>query len=457
MMMDKPKGREQCLLINLYERLLRLYPPRFRCEFSAEIMEVFLSRIDEVERHAGYGWLSVALQEIIWLVISIIREQLHEHRIQKEGAMVPKDQLQNDGGGLRILQPVGTTGARWVTGWTLLTTAAIPAAMIATPVLAALFTGMINLGVKAGFWPSPKMFPVEGLAFLISLALTLSLVQWYLLRNLLPRARLWFLVTGGGVLLGGLVAGLALLSSASQNWEPYSIMAVALLSVGIMLGISQWLYLRRYLPYALWIIFIDVLAAGSILVAGRSFTSFLDLAVFVLPGAITGLGLWLLLGNAQPRISEPVQEETTRKDGRRLPRLARMGLGLAALVPVFFVCIWVYAASQLSLAKHAGVYPTVEQAMIATSSQGFGGAKVIRIEDIHVGPNRPDAQPHVWFGSATVYMDKVPQGVNMDSDHFMPGGYFIHVKDGWVAIGEGAFPEFIGWVMELYHMEGVNH
>jgi hypothetical protein len=324
------------------------------------------------------------------------------------------------------------------------------------PLLAALFVGLINLGVEAGFWPSAKMFPAEGLGFLISLALTLSLVQWVLLRNFLPRARLWFLVTGSGILLGGLVTGPVLLGSSAQNWDPFWIMAILLLSVGLVLGLAQWLYLRRFLPNAFWIIFIDVLAAGSILVAGRTYTSLAELAVFVLPGAITGLGLWLLLGHAQPRMSSPVQMEASREDDRRLPRLARVGLGLAALVPLFFVCSWVYAASQLALAKNAGVYPTVEQAIIANNSHGFGGAEVIRIENVRAEPNRRDAQPHVWFGYATVYLDKVPQGYNSDHDHYMSGNYYIHVKEGWVFVGEGAFPEFIGWVMELYKMEGVN-
>jgi hypothetical protein len=98
----------------------------------------------------------------------------------------------------------------------------------------------------------------------------------------------------------------------------------------------------------------------------------------------------------------------------------------------------------------------VEQAIIGNNSQGFSGAEVVRIENIRAEPNRPNAQPHVWFGYATVYLDKVPQGYNSDHDHYLSGNYYIHVQEGWVFVGEGAFPEFIGWVMELYNMEGVN-
>jgi hypothetical protein len=460
MKMDDPRWRIQSLVLRLFECLLMLYPPRFRHEFSAEIRATFLSRMREAEESGGLACLVAAFQEIMELVISIIRECWHELRTRREEAMVPEDQPQKDasaeGDGMPAFRPAGAPGALWITGWTLLTTAAIPVALFTSPVLAALFVGLINLGVEAGFWPSAKMFPAEGLGFLISLALPLASVQWVLLRNFLPRARLWFLVTGAGVLLGGLFTGIVLLGSSAQNLDPFLIMAALLLSVGLVLGLAQWLYLRRFLPNAFWIIFIDVLAAGSILVAGRTYTSLTELAVFFLPGAITGLGLWLLLGQFHPKVLSPVRVEASRVKSKRFPRLALVGIGVVALIPLFFACSWVYAASQLTLAKNAGVYPTVEQAIIANNSHGFGGAEVVRIENVRAGPNRPDAQPHVWFGYATVYLDKVPQGYNSDHDHYLSGNYYIHVKEGWVYVGEGAFPEFIGWVMELYNMEGVN-
>jgi hypothetical protein len=151
----------------------------------------------------------------------------------------------------------------------------------------------------------------------------------------------------------------------------------------------------------------------------------------------------------------PVRAEARQENDRRLPRRVWTGLGLAAMVPLFFVCIWVYAASQLALAKNDGVYPTVEEAVIKHNSQGYGGASVIAIEDVHAGPNRGDgAQPHVWFGGAKVYLDRVPEGGKRD--WYLAGSYYIHVKEGWVFVGEGTFPEFIGWVMELYNMEGVR-
>jgi len=101
-----------------------------------------------------------------------------------------------------------------------------------------------------------------------------------------------------------------------------------------------------------------------------------------------------------------------------------------------FLCIWIYAASQLALAKNEGIYSTVEEAVVIKNSQGWGGAEVVRLEDVRASVNQHDgSQPHVWFGG---------------------GSYYLHVKEGWVLVPEGAFPEFIGWVMELYGMEGVD-
>ncbi len=226
--------------------------------------------------------------------------------------------------------------------------------------------------------------------------------------------------------------------------------------MGLALGLGQWLYLRRYVLNAFWIVPIDILAAGSLLLGGRSFTSLVELVVvLVLPGAISGIGLWLLLRQIRPVMPLQVSTDTLRAERPRYRGLARVGLGLAALVPLFFLCSWVYAASQLALAKNEGIYRTPEEAVIALNSQGWGGAEVVRIDDVRAGPNsHAGAQPHVWFGGATVYLDRVPEG--WDRTQFSAGSYFIHVREGWVHVSEGAFPEFIGWVMELYGMEGIR-
>ena len=107
--------------------------PRFRGEFSIEIQAIILSRMGEADGQGEAAWFAAAFQEITGLIISILRERWHEHKLRKEKSMVPEDQLQKEAsgemGGLQLLRPAGAPGALWFTGWTLLTTAAIPAAL----------------------------------------------------------------------------------------------------------------------------------------------------------------------------------------------------------------------------------------------------------------------------------------------------------------------------------------
>lgn len=442
--MEYPMRRLRSLVLNLYEALLGLYPPRFRSQFSAEIRVVFLRRMREEERAAGNRWLAAAWQEILGLVISILRECWHEFTTRKKEAMM------KERGGMLLLNPAGPPRVRWFIVWTLLTTAAIPAALITGPMLAALFVGLINLGARAGFWPASTYFPAEALGYLISLALMLSLAQGAQLRNYLPQARAWGMATGAGIFLGGLVTGLVLFAFPAPNRAPLLSMAALLLAVGIFLGLAQWLYLRRFLPNAFWIILIDVLAFGSILIAGEIYTSLLELMVFTLPGAITGMGLLLLLGHVQTGTAAPLEMQAVRSKARPRERL----LWLAALIPLFFLCSWVYPASQLALAKNEGVYSSPEQGMRTMMEKGYSADHEVKI--LKAGPNWDDgSQPYIWYVIAEVRALSRADGSELGANGCESGGsYFLQTREGWVHVSEGAFPEFVGYWMKVYGWAG---
>jgi hypothetical protein len=447
-------------LLRIYGGLLQLYPPRFRAEFSAEIRDIFLKVILEAEERGGFWLIKISLRELTALVISIFRECGHELRSRKDKAMVPEnnnpDTAGLPGGGSKYLQTAGAPNWIWVARWTLLTTAAFPVALILMAPLAALFLWFINLGGGARLWPGINGDSLTAVGFVTALALLMAAIQWYLLRSFLPRAGWWFAATGGVLLLGCLVAAVVHERISPISGNPNWSWVAFILTFGLSLGLVQWLYLRRFLPNALGIILIDEFAAGSILLAGQSFTSLAELVAFLaLPGIITGVGMWLLLRQSEPSAVRQEPMEGKKGKSRRFPRLAWVGLGLAASVPLFFLCIWIYATSQLALAKSNGIYATVEEAVIANNSQGWGGAEVVRVENVHASPNRGNgSQSHVWFGGATVYLDRVPEGWNRTK--YTTGSFYIHVREGWVFVGEGAFPEFIGWVMELYGLEGVH-
>jgi len=458
--MSYPRPFIRSPLLRLYGGLLQLYPPRFRAEFSAEIRDIFLNVILEAEERGGFWLLKISLRELTALVISILRECGHELRSRKDKAMALEN---NDpgtagipGGGGNILQTAGSPNWMWAARWTLLMTVALPAAVMTMTPLAALFLWFINLGGGAKLWPGINAGSLTTAGFGVAFPLLMAALQWCLLRRFLPRAGWWFAATGGVLFLVFLVAAVVHVRispiSRNPNWSWW----VFILTIGLALGLVQWLYLRRFLSNALWIILIDVLAAGSILLAGGSFSRLYEVAgILILPGLVSGVGLWLLLRQFEPSVVRQEPAEGRKDKSRRIPRLAWAGLGLAAAVPLFFLCIWIYATSHLAMAKSDGVYATVEEAIIANNSQGWGGAKVVRVENVHAGPIRYDgSQPHVWFGGSTVYLDRVPEGWSRSI--YSTGSYYIHVREGWVFVAEGAFPEFLGWVMELYGLEGVK-
>jgi hypothetical protein len=359
--------------------------------------------------------------------------------------MVLENPSQNQIGTLKDRHP----GFLWVLGWTLLVTAAIPVAWIMAPPVTVTGMWLSKLGMSAGFWAAPPGSVREGPGLLLSLALALAVFQWLMLHRWLPRAWQWSLATLFSMLLGGIITSI-LFAFFHIQWTSKWILVVPLLTVGLILGLAHWLYLRRFLSHAAWIILIDVLAAGSLLLLGNPVTNLAGLLVFIFPGAISGLGMWILL--KQPHVQNESQIKV------RVGSHARwilIGLEILALIPLFFGCLWIYATSQLTLAKNNGVYPTAKDAVIASNSKGWGGAHVTSIDNIHTGPNSFDgSHPHIWFGTATVHYDRIPQGGRHDWD--LAGSYYIHVQDGWVWVSEGAFPELIGWIMELYHLEGVG-
>ena len=196
------------------------------------------------------------------------------------------------------------------------------------------------------------------------------------------------------------------------------------------------------------------MAAASILVAGRSFTSLAELMVLLLPGAITGLGLWLLLSQSHHVMTYQAQLKAPQANDRRLTRLSRIGLGLAALVPLFFVCSWVYAASQLALAKNAGIYSTPEEGMRALAQKSYSTDRRVKI--VSAGPNSSDgSQPHIWYVIAEVRASSRADGSALGPNGCdAPGSFFIQTKEGWVHVSEGAFPEFVGFWMKVFGWAG---
>ena len=459
--MDEGKGPLQSLAAILFERLLGLYPPRFRREFSAEIYSVLLGRLNEAGAKGGIVFLATTIQEILALVLSILMEQWHERQTRRGEEMESEDQVSNHANGRGVLlQRAGVPGSGplWVFEWILLTTAIFPlAAFLASP-LSIPYLWLFNLGMKVGLWSAAYTPSLELLGFATGMALGIATVQWLILRNSLPKPGLWFAATSVGIWFVGLGFWWYISSGIAENLDSYWLVAAFLLMTGLTLGLAQWLYARRYLRHAQGIIFIDLMATVSLSPLLRVYTKFSDFIWFIaltFPGVITGVGMWLLLRQPEGEVRLPTPVKAVQQRAW-LKRILRIGMVLAALVPLYFVGIYAYAAANIALAKNAGVYLTVEAAVIGTYSRGrVGDAKVISVENIRTTINNHDGSaPFLWFGTATLKYDRNLPGHNKDYE--LGGSYFMHVQGGWVFMSEGSFPEFIAWVMQLYHLEGVQ-
>ena len=117
---------------------------------------------------------------------------------------------------------------------------------------------------------------------------------------------------------------------------------------------------------------------------------------------------------------------------------------------------WSYTATRLELAKKEGVYDSVEEGMLSRIERRYNDIERIQLE--HAGSNSFDGtNPHVGFAVAKVWAgsrrDGSPVG-NQRHNYDFPGSYFLHTKQGWVHMPEGAFPEFIGFWMKVFDLAG---
>jgi len=137
------------------------------------------------------------------------------------------------------------------------------------------------------------------------------------------------------------------------------------------------------------------------------------------------------------------------------PRRILLWLGVcASILAGIILSGWLYTTAQLTVARSKGIYPSPEVGMRGLIAAGYVGIQ--KIEIVRAGINAFDgSDPHVWYVIAKVWADQRADGNavgNGQKDYDVPGSYFIRVKEGWVHMPEGAFPELIGFWMKVFGM-----
>lgn len=445
-------------LLQISSTLTLLYPRVFREEYKQEIRAVNKAIMHEAYERGFTALMLVFVREMFAIIQSVLVVSLSSLKDSREAHMnseiIPSGP-QNGTQGIALSGGPGNPKFLWVLGWVLLSVLTIPLAGLLMAPMAALLLAMVNAFSAIGWFAMNSGEITRAIGTLFGLAITTSVTQWLLLRSFLPGAQRWIPATMAGWLVGGLVIAAEVTISNSLGLPTLLAYAFGAVSIGAILGSAQMLYLRRIIPNAGWWLAINVLAFSSLLLVGRTATSLIELLVVLsLPGLITGVGMRALIVHMPKRSGEA--GVSTRGPGRSLPRWSWLVFTGLCLMLLFFLGTWVYAKSHLALAKNEGIYDTPEEAVLALNSSGWGGAEVIRIENVHAGPNFPNGTlPHVWFGGADVYLDRIPDGGRWD--HYAAGSYYLRVKEGWVHIPEGALPDYIGLVMVLYGLEGAGN
>ena len=124
-------------------------------------------------------------------------------------------------------------------------------------------------------------------------------LQYSLLRRYLPRMGWWVLATTGGWLLGMLL----FLIPYRLNWTNRSLnLDIVFILMGLAIGTTQWLLLRRRVPQAGWWIAANVVGWGllALITVGNALNQFGLFTLGFLPASVTAAVLALLMEQAKP-------------------------------------------------------------------------------------------------------------------------------------------------------------
>lgn len=261
----------------LYAQSLKLYPKDFRAIFSAEMEDVFTQATRENNA------IIFCLQELKDLPSSLIRQHWYA-RTHKEAIM-----------------PANYKRPEWFfyPGWVGLSILAYPLAWVAYfPIIA-----VITRAIGHTFEMNGQTHITEDSLFLYiffpTLCLLSGIFQYGLLRRYVPKMGGWVLATMAGCLLVFPSMGLLqLLFEAAflLIWNG----ALAFATIGGLIGLSQWFFLRRRIPKAGWWVLASILGWGLAvlgrLTAVRNGSAFAQLLTASLsPAIVASFAWWYLL------------------------------------------------------------------------------------------------------------------------------------------------------------------
>jgi hypothetical protein len=146
---------------------------------------------------------------------------------------------------------------------------------------------------------------VVSMAIIAAVGIAITFAQWFVLKEHLYQAAWWALSTAVGWFVGAAVAMTVTDSAGRMVGTGTMQNAITFGSIGMALGIAQWLILRGQVPRAWWWVVASMVGwMGASLAIGEAITSGVQIAVVgAIPSAITGFALvWLF---KQPPLGMP--------------------------------------------------------------------------------------------------------------------------------------------------------
>ena len=130
---------------------------------------------------------------------------------------------------------------------------------------------------------------------------------------------------------------------------------------------------------------------------------------------------------------------------------------LLGIVGVIIACValsGLYTYIQVNRYSADGVYDTAEEGMMALIDKNYSADREATI--LYAGTNSFNgSRPYVWYVIAEVRASAHADGSALYNEGCeSPGSYFLHTKNGWIHVPEGAFPDYMGLWMTMFNMAG---
>lgn len=185
-------------------------------------------------------------------------------------------------------------------GWIVLTSLSVPIAYFFRIITLKIITNIVGDFV---FVNGVRHITEDYLAMYVlvpSISILTGVLQYALLRRYLPRMGWWVFVTVAGWFLGVLLIALPVWLGWTDT--PLNNLDLIFLVMGLAIGITQWLLLRRRLALAGWWIAASALGWGllGLITPGNSLDQYGLFTLGFLPACATAAMLALLMSRVPP-------------------------------------------------------------------------------------------------------------------------------------------------------------